>query len=209
MNDNVTNEAAQGQQPDKDPRHTRTGMNDMIEKVTKGHKTLGIIVAIAMIVLGIVIMVMPVKSAIVVMYLATIGFIVFGIHQIVVYARTPHELKNGWNLANGIIFIVLGVLILLSSTASMAVTFAFLLGFIALFSGITQISSFGVYKKAGDPAAGWILTSGIINLLLGIFFIFTPFVATLAIWFVFAFYLIVGGIALFAEAASGHHGHKA
>ena len=138
------------------------------------------------------------------MVIATIGFVVYGVYQIIVYARTPRDYKNGWTLANGIIFTILGLLILWDTPQNMFLTFSFLLGFLALFGGITQCSNYGIIRQAGEPGAGWVLASGIINIIMGIFFLLTPIAATWAMAYVLGIYLIVGGIALFAEAASGH-----
>lgn len=188
---------------------TRMSMNDMAKKITKGHKVAGIIVAICMIVLGILFICWPLRTDYAIMVLASIGFIVYGIYQIIVYARTPSDLKNGWLLANGIIFTILGFLLLWEGPADMFLTFAFLLGFLAMFGGITQCASYGIIRRAGEPGAGWVLASGIINIILSIFLLLTPFAATWALGYVIGVYLIVGGVALFAEACSGHYGMKA
>lgn len=108
---------------------------------------------------------------------------------------------------------MLGVLILIDSfgitgKVAMIETFAFIIGFFALFGGITQISSYGVFKKSGEPGSGWILASGIINLILGILIIIAPFAGVLTINIIFGIYLVIGGIALFAEACSGKLARK-
>lgn len=200
---NNTNSVNNGEE-----RPTRVTMNDVAKSVTHGNKVGGIIVSLCMIVLGILFFVWPVKANIVIFTIATIGFIIFGVYEVITYFRTPSDLKNGWTLANGIIFVILGFLILFSSTASMLVTFTFILGFFAIFNGITQITNSAAIRKTGTAGSGLVLASGIINLLLGIFFLMAPFAALWAIAFVLGIYLIVGGVALFAESASGHHGHK-
>ncbi len=91
---------------------------------------------------------------------------------------------------------------------NMISTFSFIIGFFALFGGITQISSYGAFKKAGEPGAGWILASGIINLVLGILIICAPIAGWFTMEWIFAIYLIVGGVALFAEACSGKLAYK-
>ncbi len=204
MSENVN-----GQPPkDEQPMTRRMSMNDVAKRVTGGNKVAGIIVAICMIVLGVLFFIWPGRTEIIGMYIASVGFIIYGVYQIIVYARTESGSRNGWTLANGIIFAILGVLLLLGGPLDMAYTFVFLLAFLAIFAGITQISSYGAVKKSGAPGAGWVLASGIINLILGIFFMIAPFAAAWAIAFILGIYLIVGGIALFAESASGHHGEK-
>lgn len=191
---------------DRSGGRTRASMKDMASGLTRGNKIGGIIVSICMIVLGILFLSWPLRTDYVVMVIATIGFIIYGVWQIVVYIRTPHDYKNGWTLANGIIYTILGFLILWESPGDMFLTFAFILGFLALFGGITQCSTYGVIRQAGEPGAGWILASGIINIILSIFLLLTPFVSMWAVTYVLGIYLIVGGIALFAEACSGHMG---
>lgn len=179
------------------------------QRIARGNKALGIIVAICMIVFGILFMLRPVVTEVVAMVFATIGFIIYGIYQIIVYIRTPHDYKNGWTLANGIIFTILGFLILAEGPGDMFMTFAFLLGFLALYEGIMQCAVYSTLHKAGEPGAGWVLASGIINIVLSCFLIIWPFVSTTALAMVCGIYLTVGGVALFAEACSGHYGMKA
>ncbi len=193
----------------KEQKKSRAGMNEAIHTMAKGNKTAGIIIAILMVVLGVLFLARPLITEAVAMYFAVAGFLVYGVFQIIAYFRTPSDQRNGWTIANGIIFIVLSIIILAGSTLDMVITFAFLLGFLAMFGGINQISSYGALKKAGAANAGWVLASGIINLILAIFLLVSPFAAVWSLGYVFGIYLIVGGIALFAEALSGHHGKKA
>ncbi len=197
-----------------EPPKSRMNLNNVAKKMTGGHKTAGIIIAICMVVIGILIFSAPLILGLGLGYLVTIGFIVYGIFQIIAYVRTPAEYRNGWTIANGIIFTLLGILILAQALGTpfgnlnMLSTFSFIIGFFALFGGITQISSYGAFKKSGEPGSGWILASGIINLLLGILIICAPIAGWFTIEWIFAIYLIVGGIALFAEACSGKLAHK-
>ena len=196
-----------------EPPKSRMDLNNVAKKITGGHKTSGIIISICMVVLGVLLFIKPVYSAIGLAYIVTIGFIVYGVYEIIAYFRTPADYRNGWTIANGIIFALLGVLILIDSfgitgKVAMIETFAFIIGFFALFGGITQISSYGVFKKSGEPGSGWILASGIINLILGILIIIAPFAGVLTININFGIYLVIGGIALFAEACSGKLARK-
>ena len=187
----------------------RMSLNDAFDTIVKGNKVGGIIVAICMIILGILIFMAPVITGLGIAYVITIGFIIFGVYSIIAYCRTPSVYRNGWTLANGIIYILLGILILAEAVGGpigkieMLSTFAFLIGFFALFGGITQISSYGVFRNSGAQGAGWLLLSGIINIILGIIVICSPLAGWFAVEWVFGIYLIVGGVALFAEACSG------
>lgn len=187
----------------------RETLTDAARRIGHTHKVIGFAIAIAMIVLGILFLIWPMITGYAIMVVATIGFIIYGIWQIIAYVRTPHEYKNGWVLANGIIFLILGFLLLAESRQEMYMSYAFLLGFLAMYSGIMQIASFASFQKAGEPGTAWILISGIINIILSICLLTTPFVATWALEYVLGIYLIVGGVALFAESASGHYAMKA
>ena len=187
---------------------TRMGMNDMAKQIARGNKKVGIIVAICMIVLGILLTIWPLTVSAVGAYIATIAFVIYGVYQIVVYARTPHDYKNGWTLANGIIYIILGILLLTEGAAARIETFAFILGFIAMYTGIMQCAGYGALRRADAQGAGWVLLSGILNIILSFFLLLTPFAAVWAMAYVVGIYLIVGGVALFAESCSGHYGMK-
>jgi uncharacterized membrane protein HdeD (DUF308 family) len=178
----------EGNNQNNEQKQSRASMNDMAKKVTKGNKTAGIIVAIFMIILGVLFFARPIITEVAGMYLATAGFVIYGIYQIIMYAKTASDQKNGWTLANGIIFVILGLLIIFSRPINMLYTFAFLLGFLAIFGGINQLTAYGQVK--GQPGAGWLIASGIINLILGAFFMFTPFAATFILAYVLGIYLM-------------------
>lgn len=188
---------------------SKKSINNIAQKVSGGSKKGGIIIAVCMIVLGILFFVWPLIMALGIEFIAAIGIIIYGVYQIVHYAKMPADARNSWSLANGIIFIILGILAASTGVIARAEMFAFLLGFLALMSGINQISAFGAYKKSGAAGAGGLIVSGIINIILAIFFILTPFAATWVFQWVFGIYLLVGGIAFLAEVTAGQAGRKA
>lgn len=81
-------------------------------------------------------------------------------------------------------------------------TFAFMLGFMTMMTGVNQVVAASVAKKTGAEKTGWLTTSGVINIILSFFFIFAPFVMLLAFDIIVAVYLIFGGVALFAATFS-------
>ncbi|MEG2361789.1 MAG: DUF308 domain-containing protein [Christensenella sp.] len=201
-------------QNDQEKPKSRMNINSLAKKATGGNKTAGIIIAVCMMVIGILIFVNPLIWGLGIAYFVTVGFIIYGIYEIIAFARTPADIRNGWTIANGIIFTLLGIMVLVEALVgqlgqiNMLSTFSFIIGFFALFDGITQVSSYGVFKKSGEPGAGWVLASGILNILLGIFIICAPIVGWFTIEWIFAIYLIIGGIALFAQACSGKLARK-
>lgn len=171
-----------------------------------GNNRVNLIVGICMIGIGILFLCWPIASNYAAMVLATIAFIIYGGYQIYIYIRTPRDYKDGWLLASGIIDIIVGFVILWDSPRGMYLTFAFLLGILSLYEGFIQCFNSGRIRRAKQSGAGWVLISGIMFIAMGIFFLITPFAATWAMAYVIAIYLIVGGIALFANGASGQYG---
>jgi hypothetical protein len=105
----------------------------------------------------------------------------------------------GWTLANGILSVILGILIISAPEEVVIASFAFLIGFFAISNGINEIALSVSMKRDANASAGWVTASGIINLIMGVFLIISPFVLTAALEFVFGIYLIVGGITLVIE----------
>lgn len=191
-------------------KNTRASRNatDIVAHTVKTNRTYGIITAIAMIVLGVFFLIWPTISGYVGMVFITVGFVVYGVTQIVVYFHTPREHRNGWSLAFGIIYVIIGFMLLAESPASLYLTYAFVLGFFAMYLGITQCFAYGQFRAQNAPGAGWLLASGILNIILSFCMIMTPLVAAWALEYILGFYLIVGGVALFAESCSGRYGMK-
>ncbi|MGD9474926.1 MAG: HdeD family acid-resistance protein [Eubacteriaceae bacterium] len=168
----------------------------------KSMKIFGIIVSILMIIMGLLVFIKPMFAAEVIFWLFEVGILAYGIFSIVTYARST--VKNGWNLVTGIMAVILGILLVMSDTLQTAGTFAFMLAFLAMSAGINQLTAGITIKKTGAEGSGWLIASGVINILLSFFLIFAPITALLGFGFVAGIYLFVGGIALFAEVMSTH-----
>lgn len=175
-------------------------MNSDLSSVTRGSKGLGIGVSILMVLLGIGVFMAPQFFVSMMIWIFVIGLMIYGVFLIADYARSP--VKNGWNLTSGIMAVILGFLLIFAPALSRAETFGFMLAFMTLFTGINQIAASSVMKKEGGNGTGWLLAAGIINTILGFFFLFNPYVMIFAFSIIAGIYLIVGGIALFASTMS-------
>jgi uncharacterized membrane protein HdeD (DUF308 family) len=187
-----------GEEKKNEPKGTLDVMEDMAMKITKGNRTAAIVVAICMIVLGILFFIWPLISAAGLQFIAAIGILIFGAFQIIRFIREPSGAKQGWTLASGILLVIVGIMALSMGVIDRAFMFSFLLGFLAMMAGINQLTSVGAYKKAG-MSTGWLVASGIINLILAAFLLISPLAAIWALQVVFGIYLLVGGIAFLAE----------
>jgi uncharacterized membrane protein HdeD (DUF308 family) len=179
----------------------------LTERFIGGNKVLGAIIGIVMAILGILFIAKPLEVALALDIFVTVGFLLFGVYQIVSYLRTPASLRSGWQLAFGIVWVLMAIMVIANGQAGVLLTFAFALGFLALLSGFMQVS---VYAAIRSQSGGTlILASGVINILLGAFLLFAPFFATAVVEIAQGIYLLVAGIALIFEAFSGHAYRKA
>jgi uncharacterized membrane protein HdeD (DUF308 family) len=177
-------------------------MENVVGSATKGHKGLGIAASVIMILLGIGVFMAPQFFVSMMIWIFVIGVMIYGVFMIYEYAIS--DVKNGWNLTSGILAVILGFLLVFAPALSRAETFAFMLAFMTLFSGINQITASSLIKKQGGAGTGWLLAAGIINTILGFFFLFNPYVMLFTFSIIAGIYLIVGGIALFASTMSSH-----
>lgn len=176
--------------------------------VDKTNKVLGIIIAILMIAFGVVLFGWPIETGSVLAYIAAAILIIYGVYQLIVFARTDPERRHGWVLAIGIIFAVLGILLMIAGPRIMLETFVFILAFLALFGGISNIVTFVSLKRTDTPRVSWILVVGIINIVLGVLMIIMPLGFIEVLEFFIAIFFVVGGAALLIEVLSGHIGRK-
>ncbi len=177
-------------------------MNNEPSQSLKTMKIIGIIVSILMILLGGLIFFKPLFAAQIIMWLFIGGLFVYGSFLIFIFAKAA--IKNGWNLASGIMAITLAILLVFSEPLGRASTFAFLLAFMALSSGINQISAGAIMKKTGAGKSTWLFVSGVINILLFIFLLVAPLMILLSFGIIAGVFLIFEGVALFAESMSTH-----
>lgn len=178
----------------------------MTEPTIKNHmtgsRTLAIITGILLVVLGILFFVFPLGTMLFADIFITIGLLIFGIYRIVSFIAAPSGYRDGWQLALGILWVICAVVILASSASNIIISFAFLLGVLAMMSGLSQIIAYASLK--GASGSGFVLASGIINALLALFLLAAPFVATAALAYIQGFYLCFAGVALVIEAFSKH-----
>lgn len=177
-------------------------MNTDLSSVTKGSKALGMVISILMVLLGIGVFMAPQFFVSMMIWIFVIGLMIYGVFLIFDYTKS--EVKNGWNLTSGIMAVILGFMLIFAPALARAETFGFMLAFMTLFTGINQITASSVMKKQGGSGTGWLLAAGIINTILGFFFLFNPYVMLFAFSIIAGIYLIVGGIALFASIMSTH-----
>ena len=167
----------------------------------------GIVASIVLAVLGLLTFFTPISVGVGMAYLLTAGLMVYGISQTVAFFRAPKEARSGWSLVNGIMLLLFSGFTLWSGlsgvygTLQMIASLSYVAGFLTIAAGISQISTFFALQRASG--SGWIMASGILNLLLSLVILANPVVSWFTLTSVWGIYLTGSGIALFAESLSG------
>lgn len=168
----------------------------------------GIVASIVLAVLGLLTFFTPISVGMGMAYLLTAGLMVYGISQTVAFFRAPKEARSGWSLVNGIMLLLFSGFTLWSGlsgvygTLQMIASLSYVAGFLTIAAGISQSSTFFALQRASG--SGWIMASGILNLLLSLVILANPVASWFTLTSVWGIYLTVSGIALFAESLSGH-----
>ena len=167
----------------------------------------GIVASIVLAVLGLLTFFTPISVGVGMAYLLTAGLMVYGISQTVAFFRAPKEARSGWSLVNGIMLLLFSGFTLWSGlsgvygTLQMIASLSYVAGFLTIAAGISQISTFFALQRASG--SGWIMASGILNLLLSLVILANPVASWFTLTSVWGIYLTVSGIALFAGSLSG------
>lgn len=180
-------------------------INDYINKWNhnvKHAKTGMIILGIVLALVGLAAAFTPFSMYGIVQGIVAAALIVHGIGQIATYLQTPEFFRSGATLASGILNAILGVLFLLLPASFTAGTLVFLLAFLLIMTGVERMSFSRQMSFYGIPASSMGGATGILNIILGVVFLFMPMVSSIVLSYLIAAYLIVGGITLVVEGIS-------
>lgn len=157
-----------------------------------------LIQGISAIFLGILLLFRPTATTLLLVQFLGIYWLISGFFSLISLIWDRSEW--GWKLFSGILGILAGLMIIqnpLWSTLLVPATLAWMLGFIGIFIGILQI--FQAFRGAGWGAG----ILGVLSILLGLLLITRPVFTGLALAWILAGLLLVGGIlAIFAAFAS-------
>ena len=163
-----------------------------------GMIVLGILLALS----GFAALAAPLSTYAFVQGVISIVLTMHGAGQIATYVQTPEFFRNGAQLATGILNALLGVLLFMLPTSVMAGTIVYLLAFLLIMTGIERISFARQMRYYQIPASSMGTATGVLNIILGIAFIFMPLVSGLVLSYMLAAYLVMGGITLVVEGIS-------
>ena len=182
------------------------------KEVLKKMKVFGIIVAIIMILLGACIFFVPESAAVIIMWMMVAGMLILGISEIIFFCSMPKGARNGWNLASGIIWVVLSVMLMLCDLnagmaeklvlyGSIEMMLGFMVGFSILFNGISMLCDVREVRAIGGSGALCIV-GGILSILAALTILSYPIGAFITITIFYGLFLLVGGISLLCRVLS-------
>ncbi|EFS04145.1 membrane protein, putative [Listeria seeligeri FSL S4-171] len=161
-------------------------------------RILVLLAGIAMIVLGIWFLFHPGISLLTSTLMFGFLLLISGIFNTVSYFSDKKLQKvSGWVLADGILSILLGFLLLFNEFAGTE-TIVLLFGMWVLFAGIMRTIGAFTAKQNNVQGWGWILTIGIIGIVVGFIALFNPVVSAIGIVLIVGIFFIVQGISAIA-----------
>jgi len=178
----------------------------------KKMKTLGIVVSILMILMGIAMFCVPARATAFMMVMMVVGLFLYGVVEIVVYCKMPKELREGSMLGAGILWCLIGLLLIiggcsapveakLAAWGTFEYIIAFMVGFSMFFSGFRSFSACSAVKAMGKSTAGPII-AGILYIIAGIVVLTYPIGSVITLTVFYGIYLLVGGVALLCRVLS-------
>ena len=138
-------------------------IKDAWNKRMKGVRIFGLIVSILMLVMGVLCLVFPLRTAYAVEVLATISLIAFGVMQIIGYFLQPCPLRSAPLLVCGLLNILLAWMLLSTQAIYLLMAFAYLFALILLLLGIEQLTFGSRMRAIGAGETGWLTANGAIS----------------------------------------------
>lgn len=169
----------------------KTPFKNSIENVYNRMIIYSLITAIASILVGLVLVFLPAISNKVVGIIVGVVFLAFGINAVYKYFHRDGAKIYSLNIVFGVLYSILGVVIILYPYSVMSFV-TVCLGLFVIVNGATKIN-YGVWLKKGNEDS-WLVTlvTGIFLVVLGIMLVFNPFSALTLTQLSGAFLMIVG-----------------
>ncbi|MGI6117731.1 MAG: HdeD family acid-resistance protein [Bilifractor sp.] len=181
---------------DKDYRQEiRSFWNENVKR----YRAAAICSGIIMLILGVIGIIWPVDSAVVVACIIAAALIVFGIAKIAGYVKTPAYFRSGLGLVDGILDILLGIMMFFSGTDVMLYTLSFFFAFELIVAGIENLVIGNRIQFFGFASNGNFVVSGVIDLIVGTLLLFMPGASLLTMAVMAICFLITKGILLIID----------
>lgn len=155
----------------------------------------GTILGILFILLGIWVFQTPIESFLALSIFFAFTYLISGVGRIFFSVSNRQELEGwGWQLAGGILELLLGMALLANPAVSMIIL-SFFVGFWLMFNGISTISMSIDLKKYDEKGWFWILLFGILTTVLAFLVLVNPLYAVSFLSVFISLSLIFSGLA--------------
>ena len=169
------------------------------------------LLAFLMGVLGTVMLLFPMEAGVSFACLMTVGLLLYGISECVMFFRTPRDQRSGWSLTNGLLMFSFAGLFFWSAFESpfgvlqMMITMAFFAGFLSCSVGFSQITAYFAQSPEETARPKWLLIGGIGNLLLGMLAFLMPLLGWFTLVTVWGAYLLASAVTAATASVSRNH----
>lgn len=172
--------------------------NSTVRRTRAGMVALGI----ALVLVGIFAAWAPFSMYEFVQIVASVALIVHGVAQVVGYFSMPEGVRSPTLVVAGVLNALLGVMIFALPAYLMVEVSVYMLAFLFIITGIERISFSIKTRHIEESHSVLMMVTGVLNVILGAVFFAAPFFMSLAVSYVVAAYLIIGGAMLIIEAFS-------
>ncbi|GAA4296774.1 HdeD family acid-resistance protein [Aestuariibaculum suncheonense] len=157
------------------------------------HWYIPLIVGLLFVGLGIYTLVSPVETFLALAFVFSISFMLSGISEIAFAIANKEEMDNwGWNLAFGIMTLLIGILLMSKPEISLT-TLSFYIGFLILFRSMMGVSYALELKHYGVLDWGNLMIISVLGILFSLLLLWNPVFAGMTIIFCIGLTLIAGG----------------
>lgn len=156
------------------------------------HWYLSLIAGIIFIGVGILVFSTPLESYVTLSIIFSVSFLVTGIMDSIFSITNRDEMEGwGWNLALGLLTIVVGILLIIHPEVSM-VTLPFIVGFVVLFRSIMAIGVALDLRSYYVLDWGYLMVMGVLGVIFSFILLWNPVFAgmTLIFWTALAFIVL-------------------
>lgn len=158
----------------------------------KSHKWLYLLVGILYFLGAYFVLTNPVLNLASLGIILSVSILVDGITQLVAYFSA--EEKSGWQLANGIFAIIVGIWMLSGTMFELALSIPMIFAFLVLMASIMRLISGFEFNKVGlKEGGGLLIASGIIGIIIGFILLYHPLLSGSVVTFMVVAALIYQG----------------
>lgn len=167
-----------------------------------------LIVSAGMLVIGILCILFPKGIFLTLQWFSAIALLIYGIYHFLTYLYMPDFFRDPFILLLSLFSVIAGILLFDLPLLLTMTTVAFFLGMLLLLVGAEKLSRAKRLRYYHLMNTVPIMISGMMNMILGVLFLFLPVFSVITLHYLIAAYLIISSISLFIEALSMHILHR-